>query len=229
MKLDISDAVREGFHSTFTDRGIVFIGIFFLINILSTFVGVSVMNNMQMFPTPYFYHMVYTQIPRLSWSIFQLALGLASIVATIAALRSFVEDKKIDQDLFERRIGIATLNFIIGSIAFGLLVAFGLVFFIIPGIFIFVSLIMWTVYISVEDENFIEAMGSSWDMVKGDRLRLFALGIVVILIEAAVSIVLGLPALVFSNAATVLVSQVTAAFGTVFGISILAEAYNQLK
>ncbi|MFB6147454.1 MAG: hypothetical protein ABEJ66_01080, partial [Candidatus Nanohaloarchaea archaeon] len=92
-----------------------------------------------------------------------------------------------------------------------------------------VSLIFWTVYVATEGENFIEAFHSSWDTTSGNRFKLFAIGLLILVGTWIFTLIFSLPAaIVMGQAASSLASMVPSAIAGVFNIAALASAYNQL-
>jgi uncharacterized membrane protein len=119
------------------------------------------------------------------------------------------------------------LNFFVGTIVFGIIVAIGLVFLVIPGIFLLVTLAFWAVFVAVDDRNFIEGMQESWALTRGSRFQLFLLGLAVVLVNILVSVVFGIGGLT-GGVAEVLVTEFSGAVTTIFSLATLAAAYNQL-
>jgi hypothetical protein len=70
-------------------------------------------------------------------------------------------------------------------------------------------------------------MRSSWALTRGHRLRLFGLGVAVVVVELVVSAVFGVGGLVDGVVGVVLV-QFGSALTTVFTLATLAAAYDQL-
>ncbi|MFB9809485.1 hypothetical protein ACFFQF_32425 [Haladaptatus pallidirubidus] len=127
----------------------------------------------------------------------------------------------------------AAINFVIGGIIFGIIVALGFVALIVPGIFLLVTLAFWTVYVAVEDQNFIKAFRSSWGLTRGYRLNLFVLGVTVTLLILLVNLVFGLGNLasgsLVGDIVALVFAQVASAITTVFSTAVLATAYTELK
>uniref|UniRef100_UPI00373AF265 hypothetical protein n=1 Tax=Halococcus sediminicola TaxID=1264579 RepID=UPI00373AF265 len=150
-------------------------------------------------------------------------------MVSIAAIRVFVseETEELSREHFTRRMGWAALNVFVGAIAFGIIVALGFVALIIPEIFLLVTLAFWSVFVAVEDENFLSGFSSSWGFTKGHRFSLLLLGIAVILIGIVVDAVFGLGAIAGVTVGLV-VAQAGSAIVTVFSTAVLAAAYTEL-
>lgn len=78
------------------------------------------------------------------------------------------------------------VKFIGACIVYGILISIGLIFCIIPGLFIAVRFMFATIILLDEPETeFIDAFKKSWAMTSGNFWSLFGLGIMVILINLA--------------------------------------------
>ncbi|MFB6301412.1 MAG: hypothetical protein ABEH78_00910 [Haloferacaceae archaeon] len=159
--------------------------------------------------------------------------ALLSAFLTVGALRIFLTDERehLPTEAFTRRIGWVLLNVVIGGIVFGLAVAIGLVLLIVPGVFLMVALAFWTVVVVDEDTSFVTGFRRSWRLTSGRRLRLFLLGLVVLVIVFVVNLAFGaIGGLLgfFTPVLGVVVGQIGGAFTTVFTWAALAAAYRQL-
>ncbi|MEF8843596.1 MAG: hypothetical protein V5A62_18555 [Haloarculaceae archaeon] len=117
---------------------------------------------------------------------------------------------------------------IVGSIVFGITVAVGFVFLVIPGLFLLMSLLFWEVFVAVEDDNFVEGFRHSWALTGGRRLRVFALGVVVVFVAVVVSIAFAIPGVFLPRTLGFLLEQVGSALLGVFFLATVAETYNRL-
>lgn len=186
------------------------------------------------------------------------ALASAAItIAAIRTLTSS-ETETVPNEYFTRNIGWVLLNTIVGGIVFGLAVlipagvAFGIGAVLITyssligllisailtvsiaavGIFIAVSLLFWNLHVAKEDVNFIEAFQESWGMTSGNRIKVFALWLAVGAISFVAGFAGGFISAPFSMvlpALGALVNLAISAVAAVFGVAVLAQAYNQLK
>ncbi len=163
--------------------------------------------------------------------LLSFAFALATLVAVIAALRTFVSDETetIPREFVRRNIGVVALNMIVGGIVFALLVGIGSVFLLVPGLFLLVSLYYWSVFVTVEEQNVIQAFRSSWLLTRGSRLRLFGLGVAVFAIAVVFNALVGLPAVLLGGLLGVVLTQVAGAVVLVFTIATTARAYDQLR
>lgn len=239
MALDIGDAVRTGVDRTVARNGLLFVAVFFVLGALNVLTAASTMRGFvpeggfgggmgPMGP------MGQAAGPSLGLSpavagLVGLIVGIASVFVTIAAIRTFVSDETetIPQEHFSHNALWAFLNVVVGGIVFGITVAIGLVLLIIPGIFLLVSLFFWNVFVVVEDRNFIDGFRESWSLTDGHRLRLFLLGVVVVVVTIVVGAIFGIPA-VIGGYVGMIITQVGSALTTVFSVATVAAAYNQL-
>lgn len=237
MSLDVVDTLKGGLEDTFSSRGLKFIGIAYLINLISSVSNQSLFSQLGLYEgigSAYKMNSLTIEGPIPVWAGLSLIGSLAGLWLTIGVLRNFVDVKseEIDTKLFTENLGMPFLNLFVGGIIFSLVLGLGFLLFVIPGIFILVSLIFWTVYVAVEDENFIDGMKSSWNLAKGNRIDLLLVGAGTIVVGLAASIIAGVPgALVgnLNNQIGALIQIVANAFGTVFTLATLACAYRKLK
>ncbi len=233
MPLDVGEALRTGLNRTLKPNGFTLGAAYFLVGIANV-----VLANTFLLKISRSYGLAMSGAPGVTLpvslgaaSVLWLVAWILSAVIGIAAIRTFVssETRIIPREFYTRNMGMAVLNLMAGSIVFGLVVGLGLLFFVIPGIFLLVSLIFWNVYVIVEDQNFIEAMRNSWDITKGSRLDVFLLGIAVVAISLLVSFLFGIPNKLGMDFTGTVILQLGSAAVSVFGTATLADAYNQLS
>ncbi len=243
MALQIVDALSTGIRRLLTRDGLVLVGLFYLLN------AVSGLLNALLVPTPSgpapgmgpgagSPPSPEALLPGLG-AAFALSLlaGLASVVLAIGALRAFVTDTRLSSALVARNLPLAFVNYVVGGIAYAVLVLVGLALLVVPGLFVMVVLAFWTVFVAVEDQNFVAAFGDSWRLTEDNRLRLFGLGLLVVVVAflislpfAAVSGIIGFVA----GGGTVgrvlgaLVGPAGSAITTVITLGVVAAAYRQL-
>jgi hypothetical protein len=243
MEVDIESALREGVRRTVARNGLLLVGIVYVLGVVSGLFGprrpagampgggpgpAAGLGDIGAAVQP-----VVPVSPVLA-GLIGFVFSLASIVVTIGALRVFLGDEteRLPTEVFTRRIGWTFLNFLVGAIVFGIAVGIGFVLLVVPGIFLMVSLAFWTVYVVEEDENFFDGFRRSWSLTSGHRLRLFALGLVVLVLTFLVSALFGAVGAFLGSVVRVLgvvVAQVGNAFTTVFVSATLAAAYKQLQ
>lgn len=230
MSLDISEALERGFRRTTARNGLLLVAITYVLNVVNGALGgdyeVQTLPGGQTIRPP---ASQLVDVPLVVDVLLSLLVSVATVLVSIAALRVFVgeETEELPQEAFTRNAFWAFLNFVVGGIVFAVAVVVGLVFLVIPGLFLLVSLIFWDVYVAVEDDSFVEAFRHSWTLTDGNRLALFGLGVVFVVIGIVVDVALGIPAVLLGPLG-VFVAAVTNAVMTVFASAVLASAYVQL-
>lgn len=236
MPINIESALRRGVDRTVARNGLLLVGILFVISTINAIVGLGVARwvaNRGVLPTdvpfPGGMGAVLFAVPPVVGGLVSLLAGLATVVIVIGALRLFVseETERLPGEYFTRNMVWPGVNFVVGTIVFAVLVALGFVLFVVPGIFLLVALAFWTVYVAVEERNFVEGMRDSWALTRGHRLRLFLLGVAVVIIEIVVTAVFGIGGIA-GGTVGVVVAQIGGALTTVFTLATLAAAYDQL-
>jgi len=236
MSLNIGDALETGVERSVTSVALVFVVIEFVLQIVGTVSASTVVlqsltgRTLPSGLTPQ--DLVTSPTIPLGLAgalVLLVVIALVSILVTIALLRAFVADaERVSADLFTRR-GIA---------AFGHLLAFGIVLSVFAAInvvlvigtivYVFVLVCVWfaPLRIAAEDEGFVSAMRESWALTRGNRLRLFALGVIFVVIAG---VVVGILDAVLGRApgGFVVLSAVYAYF-TVLNAGLTVAAYEQL-
>ena len=236
MTFDIEAALRRGVNRTIARNGLLLAGVLFVVSAVNAIVGLGVgrwVADRELipmgFPVGPGVDAALFSVPPAVGSLVSLLASLATVVLTIGAIRTFVTDEteRLPESHFTEDLVWPGLNFIVGAIVFGVIVGIGFVLLVVPGIFLLVTLVFWTAFVAVEGENFVEGMGSSWALTSGHRLRLFLLGVAVIVIEIVVSAVFGIGGLA-GGFVGVVFAQAGSALTTVFSLATLAAAYTQL-
>ncbi|MFO7793548.1 MAG: hypothetical protein R6V35_01070 [Candidatus Nanohaloarchaea archaeon] len=240
MSLDIGSALADGAQRTFKRNGLILAGLLFAVSILSIVFSNSLVQAMfdeGILPPEYMTESVPMALG-LSSTVSGLGLFLtfiASAIVGITALRTLVsnETETIPREYFTRNLGLAIVNLFFGGIAFAVAVTLGFIALIIPGFFLLVSLYFWNVFVIVEDQNFIEAFKSSWNLTEGNRLELFGLGVIVFIGVAVISGIFGAIGiaieLLAGSTASSIFNLIPNAFLSVFTVATVAQAYNQLR
>ncbi|MDS0475419.1 hypothetical protein [Natrinema sp. 1APR25-10V2] len=224
MAFSITDAMTDGFSRATERNGLVFVVIFAILAVMNALVvptGFGPATGAE--PA--------SGLVGLVTGLLSFAIGVVTIAAAVVALRTFASDETetIPQEFRRRKLGIATLNAFVGTIVFVLLVAVGSVFLLVPGLFLLVALYYWSVFVAVEDQNFVQAFRSSWALTRGSRLRLFALGFLVVALGILVNATAIVPAVFLGDAAGLVLTQLVAAAVTVYTLATTAQAYDQLR
>lgn len=157
-----------------------------------------------------------------------LVLAILFVVIARAFARPLRELSTFPSDLYSRRIGRATLSMIGASIIVFISVTVGFVFLIVPGVFLSLCFLLYWYAVAVEDRGAIESLRRSWDLSRGNRLKLLfvfgvlaALGVVTGIIGSVAELA-GVPAV-----GDIVVIIVASLMGLVYQ-GILASTYLQL-
>lgn len=227
MAVDVTSIVQEAVNRSIKRNGLVLIGFLFVLEVLNALLGAGrTLFGATQFGSGAVQTNPTTVLPPLIAEVLSLAIGLASLVVTIAAIRVFVseETERLSSEHFTRNMGWTALHVIGGTIVYGIAVALGFVALIIPGIFLLVTLGFWSVYVAVADQTFIEGFRSSWNLTRGHRLSLLLLVLPIVLL---VTIINGIGLVVGPLGGGVL-AQAGTAIIIVFSTAVLAAAYNEL-
>jgi len=232
MALDIFDALEKGLERTFAKSGLMIAGLLFISSFLSGILSATMAQGFGSAETINSATTALTlPIPPIAAGLLLIPVAIFSAIVGIVAIRTFVSDETetIPEEFYKRNLLMALLNMIVGGIVFAIIVVAGLIAFVIPGIFLLVSLYFWTVFVVVEDQNFIEGMKNSWNLTKGNRFRLFALGVFVFIATMVVNALFSVPDMLGLTVVGLITSQIAGALTAAFNSATLAQAYNQLK
>lgn len=224
MVFSIIDAMTDGFDRTRERNGLIFVAVFAVLAVVNALAAPTNLGPAaEAAPT--------VGLVDVATGLLSFAITIATLVAAVVALRTFASDERetIPREFQRRNIGLATLNLFVGAIVFALAVAIGSVFLLVPGLFILVSLYYWSVFVAVEDQNFVRAFRSSWTLTRGSRLRLFGLGVAVVFLGLIVNGVVGVPAVLAGGVIGTTLLQIASAVVTVYALATTARAYDQLR
>ena len=154
-----------------------------------------------------------------------LLVGMALMVVATRALYADID--RLPTADHTRRLGRTVAATLVVSIIYGLAVGIGTVLFIVPGLFLAVSLVFAQPAVILEDAGVIEALKRSWSLTSGNRLKLFGLGVIVAILSGVVGGVIGLFG-AFVPVLGDLVSAAVTGVASVFGLAVLVGAYKQL-
>ena len=255
MSLRIGEALSEGVRRTFTRDGLVLAIVFVLIGIVTALATQTIVaevidgaiealraesgtapNDFSPDEIDRIETALEGQVP-LALPISPLVAGLLLVLtgvlaeaANLVAVRAFFTEsgRALSGELVRRNIVVATLNGVVGGIVVSIVVGIGLLFLVVPGILFAIAFLFLRQEIAVEDESFVGAMASSWQLTKGDRLELFALVLGVIVLVTVVSTVVPILLGVVSPLVNVVISVLLGGVTAVFGTATITRAYAQL-
>ena len=121
-------------------------------------------------------------------TLFSLIFVILFLVIQLGAynmILKIVDGKKAAlQDLYTYpNITMKVLRNIVAGIIVGIAVVAGLIFFIIPGIYIAIRLMFFTYYIVDKDAGVIDSIKMSWDLTKNGVVNLFLLALIFFVIN----------------------------------------------
>lgn len=155
-------------------------------------------------------------------------LMLGGTVLSIVAMRAFYRDiDAVPTAEHTRRLPRTVLVTLVVSLLVSLAVMVGFVLLVIPGIFLAVSFVFAVLVVAVEDAGVLEALERSWALSSGNRIRLFVLGVLLVVVSMLFSVVFSVLNLV-SPLASDLGGAILGAVTGVFGVALLVGAYRQL-
>ncbi|MFC4989064.1 hypothetical protein [Saliphagus infecundisoli] len=223
MAFAILNTMSEGFERTVQRNGLVLVAVLAVLTVMNTLLASTAMEPAGTAdPT--------VGVLGFVMGLLSFVVAIASVVTMIVALRVFAsgETEHIPRAFVRRTIGLATLNVIVGGVVFAVIVTLGGVLLVIPGLFLLVSLYYWSVFVAVEDQNFVRAFRSSWSLTRGSRLRLFGLGVAVVGLLVVVTALVSIPAAPFGIVGAIVTQTVGAAL-TMYALATTVSAYDQLR
>lgn len=233
MSLHVAEVLRTGVDRTTANTGLQFVGIFFVLNAINALFVTAAAQQATM-GRPSSAGPSTAPLPGVSpviGGLVSFGVAIASVVVLIAAIRTFVspETESIPREHFTHRLAWTWFNFVIGAIVFSIVVVIGLILLIVPGLFLLVALFFWSVFVAEEGETFIDALQSSWHLTKGYRVRLFLLGIVVVVTGVVIGGIFNLPSVLFPGFIGIISQALGSAIVSVFYVATLTAAYIQLS
>jgi hypothetical protein len=251
MPLDISDALSDGLDRTFQRNGLLLVVAFVVFGLADAVAGQTLAaatarfaeQAIEQLPQDASTPQTVTGLPSAEATPLSLplplpaALGLVAVLAFVAeavrivAVRTLVSDETetVRDEFVSRNLLSATLNGFVGGVVVLILVAVGLVFLVVPGVYLAIAFFFVRQEIAVEDRNFVEALSASWERTSGHRLRLFGLALVVFLVGVVATAVGGVVGFVGVPLLTTLVTVLLGALTVVFGVAVTCRAYVQLS
>lgn len=155
-------------------------------------------------------------------------LFLCGTVLGVLTMRAFHRDLDAfpTADHTRRLVRTVAVAIVVSLITF-VAITVGTFLLVFPGIYLAVSLVFAVLVVAVEDAGVIEALERSWALASGNRIRLFVIGFVLVVVAMVVGFV-------FSTIGAVapLVGEVAGAVAAgvigVFGVGLVVGAYRQV-
>lgn len=228
MDLDLEGILKRGLGRSVSRNGLLLMGVLFVGYLLEELAGVGVTRSAAGQQPPPVDPGVVAPSPLAA--LLSLLVGVLGLLIAIASIRVFVSDEteRLPREFFTRNALWAAVNFVVGAIVFGIVVALGFVALVLPGIYLLVALGFWGAFVAVEDQNFVEALRSSWRLTRGHRFAVFVLAVVGFFITVLISGVFGVGT-VFGGFAEVVLAQAGAAVTAIVSTAIFARTYVALR
>ncbi|MBP0000435.1 MAG: hypothetical protein J7641_15790 [Cyanobacteria bacterium SID2] len=159
------------------------------------------------------------------WGIFYIIatiFGIWTTIATLIVSENAVFDRSLDVKTALQSALPTIAIVVLMSLLSGILVGLGLIFFVIPGIYIAISLAFVTQFIVLRHRG-LGSIAKSWSLVKGQWWkvfwRLFVIGFALFLLLLALTIVASFISIVFS-AFPIAQNVINVVFSVTFGLLI---------
>lgn len=163
-------------------------------------------------------------------ALLYVLIAVGFVFVYIGLFRAFVGDADaLTADLFTRRALGAFVHYVLFGVIFGVVALVNVVPVLGQIVFFFLVTALWfaPLRIAAEDDGAITALKRSWSLTSGNRLRLFGLGFVYVLVVAVVGAVAGavfglVPYVGFIGSALV------SGYFSVLSVAVTVAAYEQL-
>lgn len=237
MGLDIGGALRVGYERCRTPAGLRLIAVAFVIQLAANVASDSAQgaaSGTAPDAVPVDAAPLALALPPSVLGLLSTLSFVASLVFTLVAIRTFAADAReaVPAWAYRENVLRPTLTLLAGAVVLGVAVAVGLVLFVVPGLFLLVSLIFFQVYVAAEDEGFVDAMTASWNLAGGSRISLFLTGVAVVVLSVLVTVAFAVVALlvgVVSGFLEGVVDTVGGAVVTTYVLAVVVAAYDQLR
>ena len=162
-------------------------------------------------------------------AVVSVVFAILTIFVTIAMFRAFVADiDHVTLDLFTRRGLGAFAHFFALGVVFFLIALLNVIPILGTIVFVFLMVSLWfaPLRIAAADDGFVSAMRTSWALTKGNRLRLFVLAFVFLVVLGVVDFVL--VTFLRHVPGGFIVNSIVSAYLLVLNVTLTVAAYDQL-
>ena len=236
MTLQLGQAISDGISRILTPTGgILFVGFLALQLLTQASINTAVISVFADGPAGEIEAALGMTLPvsgTVAGGLFAGAVVLSSAyfaVLSRALTRPTVELSSFPSDLYTRRMGRATLSMFVGGLVVWLAIMVGFVFLFVPGIFLAVCFLFFTFAVGVEDRGIVDGLKRSWELSRGDRLKLSVL----VILAGGIGFISGIVGTLFdiTNAAIVgeLIVNTINSILFVMLYGIIAAAYLQVQ
>jgi hypothetical protein len=235
MGLDVGGALRSGYDRLRTPAGLQIVALAFVVQLVANVVNDTTAARLSeagsagftVEPGP-----LVVDLPPGVLGVLSILSIAGSLVVTLVALRTFAADARmsIPAESWGNLLWPA-MHLFVGTVVLVVTVAIGLVFLVVPGLFLLVSLILFQVYVAAEDEGFLDAMTGSWALARGNRFDLLLVGVGVALVAIVVGTLFGLLGIALAPASPYLEGVAATAGGSVvstYALATLVSTYHQM-
>ena len=157
---------------------------------------------------------------------------IVGMVLAVALSRAMILDERelttIPAAVLTRRIGMATVVMLVVTVLVTVAVGIGMVFLLVPGLFLLVSFLFVSLFVAVEDQGVLASIRGSWALASGHRFELCGVVVLLLAVKLVTTLLVlgaGLVTPIGADILDALVSGVT----TVYSIGVVADAYVQLR
>lgn len=247
MTLDVGRALKEGAERLASRNGALFVGAFLLVSLvgnvaldsatvalealtteLAAETGQPAPESLPEGATPLAF-----DLPGSVITMLLVAWLIAWAATSVLAVRVMASEhtNAIPDELLSRRLAGATLNELVARVVVLVLIGFGLLLFVVPGVFLAICFYLARPLIAIEDRNAIDAMTESWRLSRGNRLAILGVMLGAVAVYVVISLAGSLGALVLSPVpgAGMAVSIAFAAIANVFWLAVSARAFVQFR
>ncbi|MDF9744719.1 hypothetical protein [Natrinema salsiterrestre] len=231
-KLNIWSAISYGFDRLTTRGGAVLLTTYVLfqfaaqVGFQSFFIGLlpdSAANEQVLRSLPFALDLPIS----ISGGLLVLLVVVGSVLSVVAMRAIYADIDSIPTaDHTRRLVRTVGVTLIVGIITV-LAVWIGSIFFLVPGIFLAVSLIFANAVVIIEDAGVIESLKRSWELTSGNRFHLFGLGVIVFGVFVVGYLITTLTSMFAPTVGGVL-SAIMFGSLTMVQIAVLVGAYRQL-
>lgn len=168
--------------------------------------------------------------------VLSIVIAIGTEAVRVVATRVFAAGATdgVPSAMARRRIVSATAFTFIGGIILSVAVSIGALLLILPGLFLFVTMVFFRMEVAVADQGIFSAMSRSWSLTDGHRFELFGLVAVIFIIGVIVGVGTGFVSVLIPRSTTIgsLLNQVingTVNAGMIlFSLSAVTAAWTRL-
>ncbi|WOE75130.1 glycerophosphoryl diester phosphodiesterase membrane domain-containing protein [Alterisphingorhabdus coralli] len=165
-----------------------------------------------------------------------LIASLIGVIGTVTVLTIYLDESRPTVGTAIAAAFGLFIPYFLTSLLMGLAIGIGFMLLIVPGIYLAIKFICAAPIIVAEKErNPIAALQRSWELTKGNSLRIFGFIVVLFVVLFVISLIVGIVAGIFMIAGSIgasigqLVQVLFQGVATAFSLAISAAIYRQLS